>query len=143
MGIIKRFDHVAIGVEDINKATHLIRDILGGEPMKDRGDSDKEGFAWATFKLGGKKIELVSPHKSGEGGIGKYIAKYGEGFHHLTLGVTNLEEAMEYFESRGIRILATNKDDPNFEHFFLNPKDTFGALIQVFEENEVTLGNAE
>jgi methylmalonyl-CoA epimerase len=140
--IFKRLDHVSIGVVDIDRALRLFINVLGGEPLSDRGESRQEGFRWTTFKLGGKKVELVSPHTPGEGGVGRYIASHGEGFHHLSISVENLPDAIRYFESHGIRVLAANYDNPLWKHCYLHPKDTFGALVQVFEENEKTLAES-
>lgn len=141
MGIFKRLDHVSIGVKDMDKAKRLFMEVLGGEPMPDQGVSP-EGFAWATFKLGGKKMELVSGTEP-DSGVGRYIEKHGEGFHHISIAVENLKEAIAYFEANGIRVLAPNFDRPAWKHCYLHPRDTFGAMIQVFEENEATLRDAE
>jgi len=143
MSIFKRLDHVAIGVRDMDKARKLFIDVLGGKPWHDRGTNEPEGFQWQTFFLGGKKLELVAPTTEGEGGVGRYIASHGEGFHHLSISVENLEQAIEHFESQGIRVLAASFDNPNWKHCYLHPKDTFGAMIQVFEENELTLADGE
>jgi methylmalonyl-CoA/ethylmalonyl-CoA epimerase len=141
MSIFLRLDHVSIGVKDMQKARQLFTEVFGAEPMKDAGSSP-EGFDWATFRLGGKKVELVAPHKLGEGGVGRYIAKHGEGFHHLSISVADLKQAIEYFESKGIRVLAPNFDRPTWRHCYLHPADTFGALIQVFEENQKAVSEA-
>ena len=143
MSIFKRLDHVSIGVSDIERAQKLFVDVLGGEPMRDKGSNEDEGFSWFTFKLGGKKMELVAPTAQGEGGVGRYIEKNGEGFHHLSISVDNLPKAIEYFQTNGIRVLAENSENPKWKHCYLHPKDTFGALIQVFEENSHTLDDAE
>ena len=140
MGIFKRLDHVSIGVKDMDKARTLFCDVLGGEELPDKGSSG-EDFDWMTFMLGGKKVELVSPTSS-EGGVGRYIEKYGEGFHHISIAVDDLREAIAYFESKDIRVLGVNFDQDTFRHCYLHPKDTFGALIQVFEENEKTIEDA-
>lgn len=137
MGIFRRLDHVSIGVKDMEKAKKLFLEVLGGEPLKDVGRSS-EGFDWTTFNLGGKKVELVSPVVQGEGGVGRYIESHGEGYHHISISVDNLEEAIAYFEGNGIRVLAPNLEDGTWKHCYLHPKDTFGALIQVFEEDENT-----
>ena len=140
--MLKRLDHVSIGVLDIEKAQKLFCEVLGGELLPDAGDSANEGFQWLTFLLGGKKVELVSPHIPGEGGVGQYLAKNGEGFHHLSCAVENLETAREHFESSNIRILGYTTEQASFKHFYLHPKDTFGALIQVFEESAQTIQDA-
>jgi methylmalonyl-CoA epimerase len=137
MSIIKRFDHVSIGVWDIEKAKELFLDILGGQELEDKGDDEDEGFSWLTFNLGGKKMEVVTPHNA-ESGVGRYIESHGEGFHHISIVVENMEEAIAYFESKGLRILASNVDDESWKHCYLHPQDTFGALVQVFEESEKT-----
>lgn len=138
--MIKRLDHVSIGVLDIDKARELFCDILGGEILPDAGSSID--FDWMTFLLGGKKVELVTPPIPGEGGVGSYLAKYGEGFHHISCAVENLAESRSYFESKGLRVLGYSEESPAFKHFYLHPKNTFGALIQVFEESEETLKDA-
>ena len=142
MSVFKRLDHVSIGVHDLAAAKRLFIDVFGGQPLKDVGTNESESFSWFTFNLGGKKVELVSPNKPGEGGVGRFLSKRGDGFHHLSIAVANLDEAISFFESHGLRVLAPSKADPNWKHFYLHPQDTFGALIQVFEENEKTLAGA-
>lgn len=142
MSVIKRFDHVSIGVQDIDRAKSLFIDILGAEPLTDEGNSEAEGFQWTTFKLGGKKMELVTASSS-ESGVGRYIEKYGEGYHHISIAVEDLRKAIAYFESNGIRVLSPNFERETWKHCYLHPKDTFGALIQVFEENQETLSHAD
>jgi methylmalonyl-CoA/ethylmalonyl-CoA epimerase len=141
--VLKRLDHVSIGVFDVEAARQLFCDKLGGELLKDAGDSDAEGFSWITFMLGGKKIELVTPHEAGEGGVGRYLEKNGEGFHHLSFSVADLEAAKEFCESKELRVLGYSPEPSGFRHFYLHPKDTFGALIQIFEETDNSLDMAE
>lgn len=141
--MFKRLDHVSIGVFDIEAAQKLFCDQLGGELLKDAGSSNDEGFSWITFMLGGKKIELVSPHQAGEGGVGRYLEKNGQGFHHLSFSVEDLEAAKQFCESNQLRVLGYSPEPSSFRHFYLHPKDTFGALIQVFEETDNTLEMAE
>jgi len=142
MSIFKRLDHVSIGVTDMQAARRLFVDVFGGEPLKDVGTNERDGFRWTTFKLGGKKVELVAPTAPGEGGVGRYIAKHGQGFHHLSISVENLAEAIKFFESHGLRVLAPNRDNPDWKHCYLHPQDTHGALIQVFEETPRTLSGS-
>lgn len=143
MSIFKRLDHVSIGVNDLEAARRLFVDVLGGEPLRDVGTNETESFQWTTFKLGGRKMELVAPIAPGEGGVGRYLAKHGEGFHHISLSVENLAEAIRYFESHGLRVLAPSTKDPQWKHCYLHPADTHGALVQVFEENDRTLAHAD
>lgn len=142
MPVFKRLDHVSIGVHDIDKARLFIENVLGGVPLRDAGTNPLESFSWATFQLGGKKVEIVSATTPGEGGVGRFLAKRGEGYHHLSISVEDIDAAKAHFEGKGVRVLSYNTDNPMWKHFYLHPQDTFGALIQVFEENEETLSNA-
>ena len=142
MTILRRLDHVSIGVHDHAKAEHLFLDILGGERIADEGVCEPECFRWSTFRLGGKKIELVSSLSRGEGGVGRYLEKYGEGMHHLSFGVDSLDAAIDFFISHGIRVLLENRAAEKFKHCYLHPMDTCGVLIQVFEENDDTRSKA-
>ena len=136
--MFKRLDHVSIGVLDIDKARRLFCDVLGGEPLPDAGTSRAEGFDWMTFMLGGRKMELVTPSTEGEGGVGRYLEKHGEGFHHICCTVEDIPAAIAHCESHGIRILGGD----GRRYFYLHPQDTFGALIQVVEETPETLALA-
>ncbi len=138
MPVFQRLDHVSIGVADMERARRLFIEVLGGELLPDAGVSEAEQFEWLTFRLGGKKLELVAATTPGAGGVGRYIEKRGEGFHHLSISVANLKEAIGYFTSQGIRVLAESNENPAWKHCYLHPADTCGALIQVFEENEFT-----
>ena len=140
--MFSRLDHVSIGVMDIERAQRLFCEVLGGEPLPDKGSSDGEGFSWVTFMIGGKKLELVTPHQPGEGGVGRYLARHGEGFHHLSFSVEDLVAARAQVEANGLRVLGYT-DQGSFKHFYLHPAETFGALIQVFEESGHTLELAE
>jgi len=141
--VFKRLDHVSIGVKNLDAAKRLFIDVLGGEPLRDVGRNEAENFQWTTFKLGGKKMELVSAITPGKGGVGRYVERHGEGFHHISISVENLEAAIAYFRENGIRVLAVHTDNPDWKHCYLHPRDTCGALIQVFEETGHTLGHAD
>lgn len=142
MTLFSRFDHVSIGVKDHEAAERLFIGLLGGERMGDAGTNPQEGFRWSTFRLGGQKIELVSAVEPGEGGVGRYVEKYGEGVHHFSIAVKNLATATQRFRELGLRVLAESDANPQWKHCYLHPADTFGILIQVFEENESTLASA-
>jgi len=140
--LFSRLDHVSIGVMDMDKARRLLCDVFGASPLKDKGSSQGEAFSWETFLLGGKKVELVTPHAPGEGGVGRFLAKRGEGYHHLSFSVADLAAARAHLEANGLRILGLSEEG-SWKHFYIHPADTFGALIQVFEETQHTQELAE
>lgn len=133
MGIIKRLSHVAIGVEDIEKAREFLCGVLGAKPTRPPRTNNVEAFTFQQFELGGSEIELVTPVVPGEGGVGRYIAKHGEGLHHISVKVENAQEAIKYFESKGIRLLGAEGDKSTWRGFYLHPQDAYGTLIQVYQ----------
>jgi methylmalonyl-CoA epimerase len=84
-------DHVAVAVHSIKEALTLYRDALGGEYLMgaDAGDS----WRWVQLRYpGGGKVELLEP--LGEGFLSRFLAKRGEGLHHMTFKTDDIEAAM-------------------------------------------------
>ena len=131
MSFTERFDHVAIGVHDAEKAAAVFRDILGGEPVGGM-DVPKEGFRFFQYRYPNRmKIELLEP--IGENGfLPKFLARRGEGVHHLTFKVTGIEAKMEYLRFRGIEPVHVILEGP-WKEAFIHPKQAHGVLIQLLE----------
>lgn len=134
---VKRIDHIGVAVSDKGAATRFLEEVLGARKVLDeqwnyRGQS----FSWTYFELGDQgRVELVSSPDP-ENFINRYIDKHGEGFHHLTIQVEDLMEAIEYLEEIGIRVLDVNTEHPEWKEAFISPRDAFGMLIQLAEFDE-------
>ena len=131
-------DHVAIVVEDIDRALSVYRDALG-LPLERLADVPEEGVkvAFLPFPQGGGEIELVQPTRS-DTGVAKYLAKRGEGIHHICLTVDNIEAAMAEMSAKGLQIL---EDEPRVgsqgqKYVFIHPKSAHGVLIELYEKAE-------
>src|SRR5207245_2780654 len=97
---IVRVDHVAWATWDVTDQARLLTEVLGGT-FVDGGDDP--GFRWLQFQLPGGprrsgaetfKIELVEP-TSRDGFLYRFLMKRGEGMHHVTLYVRDLQESIE------------------------------------------------
>jgi methylmalonyl-CoA/ethylmalonyl-CoA epimerase len=123
-----RLDHVAVAVHSIDPALKLFRDALGAEYLAD-GD---EGGTWRWFQMtlpGGGTIELLEP--KGEGFLTEFLAKRGEGLHHITLKTDDIRASIARVESCGFDLVDVNLDNPYWKEAFLRPKQAHGALIQL------------
>lgn len=121
----ERFDHVAIGVHDAEKAAAVFRDILGGEPVGGM-DVPKEGFRFFQYRYPNRmKIELLKPLGT-NGFLPKFLARRGEGVHHLTFKVTDIEARIEYLRSRGIEPVHIVLHDP-WKEAFIHPNRRTGS----------------
>ena len=134
---IKKIDHVGIAVRDKDYAERFLTDILHARKVIDESwvYSGQE-FNWAYFLLGEQgMVELISSSDP-DNFVNRYIDKRGEGLHHVTLQVEDLMEAVEFLQSRGIRVVDVNTDDPNWKEAYISPRDAFGVLIQLAEYDE-------
>ena len=130
-GIDMKMSHIGIAVRDINGAVQFFKEKFGLEAT-DRGTGG--GFHVAFVPTGGSPIELIQDVSPG-GIITRFIEKRGEGVHHLSFEVDDIRSALGKMEAQGIHCL--NKDPREGAHHslvaFLNPKDTFGVLIELVE----------
>ncbi len=137
MTVIKRVDHVSIAVHDLAEAESFLLDILGAHPNTPRTlDGDGE-FYWADYYLAGFKIELVQPRQRKKGDIARFLHKYGEGLHHISVEVDDIHEAVDYFESCGQEVVQKNIDkDTGWRDAFLSPRTSHGVLFQLWDHIE-------
>ena len=130
---IKRIDHIALVVEDIDEALHFWRDALGLE-LDHLQDVPREKSAIAFLPVGGSEIELVQP-TSPDSGIAKYLEKRGPGMHHICLEVDDISGMLDQLRAKGVRLIhekAVNGENGK-KYAFIHPRAAFGALVELYE----------
>ena len=105
--------------------------------MIDIEEVTKQKVRTAFFLVGKTKIELLESTDP-EGPIGKFIAKKGEGIHHIAFAVEKIEEQLIHAEKMGVRLIdsAPRKGAEGLDIAFLHPKSTSGALIELCENKK-------
>ena len=94
-----------------------------------------QGFRWAQFQFpGGGVVELLEPVGS-EGFLQDFLRDRGEGLHHVTLRVRDIEARTRELENLGWRPVKANFDNPTWKEVFLHPRETHGVLIQLAESD--------
>src|SRR6478672_5590286 len=137
---VKRIDHVAIVVRELDTALGFYRDILGIAPSRVI-DFPSEGVKIAFLPMGGpggSEIELLEPTDPA-GGVARFLEKRGEGLHHLCLEVEDIETALAELTAAGAAVLdAAPRPTAEGRGIFLHPKGTGGVLLELVqrEENE-------
>ncbi len=134
---IKKIDHVGVAVRDKAYAERFLTEMLQARKIVDESwvFSGQE-FNWAYFLVGEQgMIELISSPDPGSF-VNRFIDKKGEGLHHVTLQVEDLLEAVDYLQSKGVKVVDVNTEDPHWKEAFISPKDSFGVLIQLAEFDE-------
>jgi len=130
---VKQINHVAVVVEDMEKALSFWRDALGME-LHGLRDVPAEKSQVAFLPLSGSEVELVQP-TTDDSGIAKYLAKHGPGMHHLCLEVDDIKGMMSQLKSKGVRLI---NEEPRIaadgkKYAFIHPESTSGVLVELYQ----------
>jgi methylmalonyl-CoA/ethylmalonyl-CoA epimerase len=133
MPVINKINHVAIVVEDMENALSFWRDALGLE-LHELRDVPTEKSQVAFMPVAGDEIELVMPTTE-DSGIAKYLAKRGQGMHHLCLEVDDITGMMAQLKAKGVRLIneepRTSADGRKYA--FIHPESACGVLVELYQ----------
>lgn len=129
-----KLEHIGIAVSDLSTSVPLFERLLNSQCYK-KENVGSEKVITAFFKAGDSKIELLESTDP-EGVIARYIAKKGEGLHHLAFEVGDIYQEIKRLTEEGYVLLS---DEPkvgadNKLVVFLHPKSTGGVLIELVQE---------
>ena len=130
--MITRIDHVAVVVEDIERALTVFQDALGLE-VSHTGTLPEQGVKIAFLPVGESDIELLEPISAGTG-VAKFLAQRGEGVHHICLEVEDIDATLLDLRDKGVRLI--NRTPVAGAHgrvAFIHPKSTHGIMIELVE----------
>ncbi|MDB4994584.1 MAG: Methylmalonyl-CoA epimerase [Myxococcaceae bacterium] len=132
MFAIKRIDHVAVCVEDIDAAAAKFKTVLGLE-SKEREVVASQKTEAMLLPIGESNIELISPR--GNDGLVRFLEKRGPGIHHIAIEVEGIEAALAFLKSLGVPLIdeAPRKGARGHKVAFVHPKATGGVLIELVE----------
>ncbi len=133
---MEKLEHIGIAVKNLEKSNRLFEKLLGKPPYKIEV-VEGEGVRTSFFDVGGLKIELLEATRANSP-IANFIAKRGEGLHHLAFGVDAIEERMNEFSSQGFNLLSDHPKPgaDNKMIMFIHPKATNNVLIELCEERK-------
>ena len=130
---VKQINHVAIVVQDIDSSLSFWRDALGIE-MHELRDVPAEKSKVAFLPIAGSEIELVQP-TSDDSGIAKYLAKRGQGMHHVCLEVDDIDGMLAQLSAKGVRLIneqpRTAADGKRYA--FVHPESAGGVLVELYQ----------
>jgi len=129
-----RIHHVGIAVKSLEKAVPIFRLLMGKPPDAQEVVEDQK-VRVAVFQSGECRLELLEA-TSPDSPVARFLAKRGEGIHHLTLAVPKLAETLRHLEANGIRLIdrEPRAGAGNERIAFLHPSSTVGVLIELVEE---------
>ena len=124
-------DHIGIAVANLEVSIPLFERLLGSSCYKTES-VESENVNTAFFLKEGAKVELLESIDP-NGVIAKFIAKKGEGMHHVAFEVPNIEAEMARLQKEGFTLLneVPKKGADNKLVCFVHPKDANGVLIEL------------
>jgi methylmalonyl-CoA/ethylmalonyl-CoA epimerase len=125
--------HVAVVVADLDEA--LARYRLLGFANGERFVLAEQAVEVATLRSGTGWIELIRPTDP-DGPIARYLAKRGEGVHHVAYAVPDLRASLNELAAAGIRLIdATPRIGAHgWRIAFVHPESCAGVLTELVQE---------
>lgn len=132
MAKIKKINHVAIAVNDVDQALLFWRDALGLQ-VDHIEDVPSQKSSVVFMPVEGSEIELVNP-TSADTGLAKFIKERGGGLHHLCFEVDDIDGMLKDLKGKDIRLInETALELPGRKMAFIHPKDANGVLVELYQ----------
>ena len=131
---IGRLDHVGIAVADLPAARALYEQVLGLEPAHEETIPD-QGVHEVLYRLGESWVQLVTP-LAPDTPVGRFLAKRGEGLHHVGYAVPDVAAALEHLRASGAQLIdeRPRTGSGGTTVAFVHPRSFMGVLIELVEE---------
>ncbi|MCE7080933.1 methylmalonyl-CoA epimerase [Streptomyces sp. ST2-7A] len=135
--MLTRIDHIGIACLDLDATVEFYRATYGFEVFHTEVN-EEQGVREAMLRINGTDdggsswIQLLEPTRE-DSTVAKWLAKNGEGVHHIAFGTDDVDGAAGIIGGRGVRVLY---DEPRRGSMgsritFLHPKDCHGVLTEL------------
>jgi methylmalonyl-CoA epimerase len=130
--MLKKIDHVGLVVKDTGANLALLSKLFGFEVAEARTELEA-GFKSTLVSKGEVTFELIEP-LGPQGMIQRFVEKRGEGMHHISMQVEDLEGEMKRLRALGVQF---SSEGPalvqDTKVVFVHPRSTNGLLIELIE----------
>ncbi|TND10372.1 MAG: methylmalonyl-CoA/ethylmalonyl-CoA epimerase [Bacteroidetes bacterium] len=133
---MNKIEHIGIAVKNLAASNDLFARLLGTAAYKTE-IVESEGVTTSFFKTGENKIELLEATRE-DSPVAKFIAKRGEGIHHIAFEVDDIHAEMRRLQAEGFTLLNAEpkRGADNKLVCFVHPKDANGVLVELCQEIE-------
>jgi methylmalonyl-CoA epimerase len=125
-----RLDHLGIAVKSIAAARDFYEAL--GLAVSNEEIVEHEKVKTAMLPLGDSRIELLEATEE-DSVIGRFLAKRGEGLHHVAVKVDRVDAMFERLKSQGVGLAsdAVRVGAGGHRYFFVHPASTGGVLVEI------------
>jgi methylmalonyl-CoA/ethylmalonyl-CoA epimerase len=127
-----KIDHLGIAVRNLAAARELYEAL--GLRVEHEEVVEQERVRTAMIPAGESRIELLEPTEE-DSPVGRFLAKRGEGLHHVALRVNDIAAAMRALQARGARLISEQVQVGAGGHlyFFVHPASAGGVLLEIVQ----------
>jgi methylmalonyl-CoA/ethylmalonyl-CoA epimerase len=131
--LLEKIHHLGYAVESVEAASRFYRESFGAEPTGPES-IEEQGIVATMFLVGDSMIELMQPTHL-DSPVGRFLAKRGEGFHHVAFQVEDIEGALGELRDSGVELVdeVSKLGAGGTRTAFIHPKGTFGVLTELVE----------
>ena len=121
----KGIHHVGLAVQSVDEMASFLEELFGAK-MTDYKMETPEFFS-RMVTIGNGIFERLEP-RGQDGLIEKFLEKRGEGIHHVSMMVDNLDEVLSYCKEKNMTLMGNR---------FIHPKSAHGVLIELIDAKEM------
>jgi methylmalonyl-CoA/ethylmalonyl-CoA epimerase len=135
--MLSRIDHIGIACTDLDTTVEFYRATYGFE-VAHTEVNEEQGVREAMLRINGTDdggatyLQLLEPTRP-DSAVGKWLAKNGEGVHHIAFGTGDVDADSEDIRGKGVRVLydRPRRGTMDSRITFLHPKDCHGVLTEL------------
>ncbi len=132
MAIFKKFDHIGIVVEDLQKAMEEFSDIFGLE-CREVVDIRENDMRIAFYPLGSGQMELIEFKKPIEG-VDPLVSQPVSGIQHVAFQVDDFQQALKTLSAKGLKLVkGFPRQGAHGQVAFFYPTQALDVLIEICE----------
>lgn len=127
-----QIDHLGIAVKSLAVARAIYEKL--GLSVSPEETVEQEQVRLVMVPIGDSRLELLEA-TSEDSTIAKFIAKRGEGLHHVCLKVPDLPAAVERLKQDGVRLVSAEikVGAGGHQYVFVHPASTGGVLLELVQ----------
>lgn len=128
-----KLDHIGIAVRDVAASRAFYEGL--GLAVGEMETVDAEQVRVAMVPIEGGRVELIEATTE-DSVIGRFVARRGEGMHHVALGVESVDAEFARMQAAGTRLAsdAVRVGAGGHRYFFVHPESTGGVLVEIVGE---------
>jgi methylmalonyl-CoA/ethylmalonyl-CoA epimerase len=135
--LLTRIDHVGIACRDLDRTVGLYQATFGLEVVS-LEVIPEQGVREAMLRVGGavvsSYVQLLEPLED-DTPVGRFLARRGEGLHHVGYGVSDIGSALAEIAGTGVRLIDSRPRHGSMgaSIAFLHPADLGGVLTELVQ----------